>query len=66
MIVIVWRTCFKSGLSFTGFPMHSLLQIDDNLASLKFLDKLNPEVLSRIDDIFGNKPRGITTYFTYN
>jgi hypothetical protein len=43
-----------------------VLQIEDNIASLKFLDKLTPEVMTKIDEIFGNKPDGVKTYFSYN
>lgn len=32
------------------------LQIEDNLQSLKFLDKLTPEIMDRVDAIFQNKP----------
>ena len=43
-----------------------LMQIEDNLASVKFIKKLTPEILSKIDDIFGNKPQGVKTYFSFN
>ncbi len=36
------------------------------MASLKFLDKLTPDILKKVDDLFGNKPEGVKTYFTYN
>ena len=42
------------------------LQIEDNLASLKFVDKLTPEILKKVDDLFGNKPEGVKKYFSYN
>lgn len=38
------------------------MQIEDNLASLKFLKKLTPEVLAKIDEIFP-KPAPRTEYF---
>lgn len=52
----------------SGFRLtkSAVLQIEDNIASLKFLDKLTPEVMTKIDDIFGNKPEGVKTYFSYN
>jgi voltage-dependent potassium channel beta subunit len=37
-------------------------QLEDNLQALKFLDKLTPEVLQKIDDIFQNKPEAVRSY----
>ena len=39
------------------------MQIEDNLRSLTFLDKLTPEVMAKIDKIFP-KPENVKTYFT--
>jgi aryl-alcohol dehydrogenase-like predicted oxidoreductase len=41
-------------------------QIEDNIKALNFLEKLTPEVMAKIDEIFGNKPEGVKTYFSYN
>ncbi len=39
-----------------------LSQLDDNLASLDNRDKVTPEVLAKIDEIVGNKPKGPQRY----
>ena len=39
-----------------------LSQLDDNLASLDNRDKVTPEVMARIDEIVGNKPKGPQRY----
>ena len=39
------------------------MQIKDNLASLNFIDKLTPEVLAKIDEIFP-APEPASTYFS--
>jgi len=35
-----------------------LKQLDDNLGALEILEKITPEIMTRIDDILGNKPAG--------
>ncbi|SHG35075.1 voltage-dependent potassium channel beta subunit, animal [Kaistia soli DSM 19436] len=39
-----------------------LSQLDDNLASLESRDKVTPEVMAKIDEIVGNKPKGPQRY----
>ncbi len=39
-----------------------LSQLDDNLASLDNRDKVTPEVMAKIDEIVGNKPKGPQRY----
>ncbi|HWJ73081.1 MAG TPA: aldo/keto reductase [Kaistia sp.] len=39
-----------------------LSQLDDNLASLESRDKVTPDVMAKIDEIVGNKPKGPQRY----
>ena len=53
----------QAGTACSDYSTMDLLQIEDNLASLKFLDKLTPEVFKKIDEIFP-APAPAKTYFT--
>jgi aryl-alcohol dehydrogenase-like predicted oxidoreductase len=54
--------CANPHVSTVILGASRLGQLKDNLAALQHKDKLTPDVLEKIEDIMGNKPKAFERY----